>query len=92
MDKSGKLDGTWGNGVFKLVIKRNKYKSLSGGSLYGKGRISYDNGVFTLTSTHARRLLFWTPFVEEVKGNYILAGNEITVSNIEGRYERYNGK
>jgi hypothetical protein len=92
MNKKFFLNGTWGNGIFKLVIKENTYVSLQNGSRYGKGTFVYDNENFTLTSTHARRLFFWNPLVEEVKGNYILAGDEVNVSNIEGRYETSNGK
>jgi hypothetical protein len=92
MDEKFILDGKWGNGFFKLVIKRNTYVSFYNGYRYGKGTFVYDNENFTLTSTHARKLFFWTPFVEEVKGNYILTGDEVTVSNIEGRYESSNGK
>jgi hypothetical protein len=92
MREIGNLDGTWENGLFKLVIKGSTYVSFYNGSRYGKGTFVYDNENFTLTSTHARRLFFWTPFVEEVKGSYILTGDEVTVSNIEGRYESSNGK
>jgi hypothetical protein len=89
------LNGTWGNSIFKLVIKGNAYVSFVNGRFcyrYGKGTFVYDNENFTLRSTHARKLFFWTPFVEEVKGNYILTGDEVSVSNIEGRYESSNGK
>jgi hypothetical protein len=57
----GKLDGTWSNGVFKLIIKRDTYVSLYNGLLYGKGTMLYDNENFTLTSTHARWMFFVDP-------------------------------
>jgi hypothetical protein len=92
MDEKFKLDGTWRKLPLKLVIKGNSYVSFYNSSRYGKGTFVYDNENFTLTSTHARRLFFWTPFVEDVKGRYVLTNDEVTVSNIEGRYEDYNGK
>jgi hypothetical protein len=89
---ANKLDGTWSNGVFKLIIKGNTYVSLYNGSRYGKGTILYDNENFTLTSPHARRMFFlWTPFVERVKGKYIITNDELTASNVEGRYSALNG-
>jgi hypothetical protein len=92
IDSGGKLEGTWANGVFKLIIKGNTYVSLYNGSRYGKGTIVYDNKNFTITSTHARRLFFfWTPFVERVKGKYIITNAELTASNVEGRYSDLNG-
>jgi hypothetical protein len=88
----GKLDGTWANGVFKLIIKDNTYVSLHNGSLYGKGTIVYDHENFTITSTHARWLFFlWTPFVERIKGKYSIKNDELTVSNVEDRYCALNG-
>jgi hypothetical protein len=92
MDENLKLDGTWRKLSFKLVIKGNAYVSFYNGFRYGKGIFVYDDENFTLTSTHARQLFFWTPFVEEVRGKYILTNDEVTVSNIEGRYESCNGK
>jgi hypothetical protein len=59
IESGAKLDGTWANGVFKLIIKGNTYVSLYNGSLYGKGTILYDNENFTITSTHARWLFFY---------------------------------
>jgi hypothetical protein len=59
---------------------------------YGKGAIIYDNEKFTLTSFHAREVFFWHPFVEIVKGKYKNTNDELTVSDIEGRYSDYNGK
>ena len=91
MDIKPKLDGTWVNGVFKLIIKDNTYVSFFNGCRYGKGTIIYDNDTFTLTSSHARWLLLWVPFIERVKGKYVLTNDELTVSNIEGRYSFFNG-
>jgi len=87
------LTGKWGNGAFSLVTKENKYLSFCGGYRYGKGTITFDNGNFSLTSTHASKFFFlWIPFVETVKGKYVITGDdEITVSNIEGRYDFLNG-
>jgi len=87
------LAGKWSNGSFSLVIKNDKYVSFCGSLRYGKGTILYDNGTFSLTSTHASRLFFlWTPFVEGVKGKYTIAGDdELTISDIEGRYSSLNG-
>jgi hypothetical protein len=77
---------------FKIRINGNAYVSFYNGWRYGKGTIIYDNENFTLTSTHARWLLFWTPFVEVVKGKYIKESDqEITVLSIEGRYSDYSG-
>ena len=91
MEKNTKLNGTWENGVFRLIIKRNKYVSLYNGFRYGKGTILYDNENFTLTSTHAYwKFFLWTPFVEVVKGKYKLE-IELTVSGVEGRYSEQNG-
>ncbi|GHU81360.1 hypothetical protein FACS189468_3770 [Spirochaetia bacterium] len=94
MDFDGILDGTWSNGSFKLLIKGNTYVSFYNGSPYGKGTIGYNNENVTLTSTHAHWFLFiWQPFVESVKGKYIIMSNgELTVSNLEGRYCAQNGK
>jgi len=87
------LAGKWSNGVFSLVIKKDKYVSFCDGFRYGKGTILYDNGTFSLTSTHASKfLLLWTPFTERVKGKYSINGDdELTVSDIEGRYCSLNG-
>jgi hypothetical protein len=92
MKKNTKLNGTWENGVFRLVIKGDKYVSLYNGFRYGKGTILYDNENFTLTSTHAYwKFFLWTPFVEVVKGKYQFENNELTVSGVEGRYSDQNG-
>jgi hypothetical protein len=93
MDFYSILDGTWENGSFKLTIKGNTYVSYYNGFRYGKGTIEYDNENVTLTSTHAHWFLFiWQPFVERVKGKYILADGKLIVSNVEGRYCAQNGK
>lgn len=87
-----KLDGAWKNGSFKLVISKNRYLSYFNNFRYGKGTIIYDNENFSLTSTHARCwLFFWFPFVETVKGKYNIENDEVTISNIEGRYCEQNG-
>jgi hypothetical protein len=101
MNDDYKLDGTWKKWPFKLAIKGNSYVSYyfyGPFSLrYGKGTFVYDNENFTLTSTHAALWLgtiwtpFWTPFVEELRGKYVLANDEVTVSDIEGRYKDSNG-
>ena len=92
MKKNTRLNGTWENGVFRLVIKGDKYVSLYNGFRYGKGTIIYDNEKFTLTSTHAYwKFFLWHRFVEIVNGRYISSNNEIIVSNIEGRYSAQNG-
>jgi len=86
------LDGKWRYGPFSLVIKGDRYTSFYKGSRYGKGVIVFDDGVFTLTSTHASWFLFlWTPFVEEVQGKYVIAGDDaVTISDIDGRYSYLN--
>jgi hypothetical protein len=91
-EKINKLDGIWQNGAFKIKIKGSAYVSFYNNSRYGKGEITYDNEKFALTSSHARWIIFWTPFVEIVKGKYLIVNNELTVSDIEGRYSDYNGK
>jgi hypothetical protein len=91
MDENSRLDGVWGDGVFKLIVKGYTYESFYNGSRYGKGTITYDNENFTLTSSHARWLFFWLHFVEEVKGKYILENDDLIVSDIEGRYSNCNG-
>jgi len=98
MEKNSKLDGKWASAgtvvqnVFKVIIKRNKYVSFLNNFRYGKGKIIYDNDNFTLTSTHARWLIFWTPFIEEVKGKYKkINDHTIVITDIEGRYSDYNG-
>jgi hypothetical protein len=91
MNVNDNLDGTWGNSIFGLAIKGNKYTSFAGRSRYGKGTIIYDNGEFTITSTHAWQLFFWIRFVEVVKGKYVCLNGEIKVSAIEGRYSSLNG-
>ncbi len=87
------LTGKWSNGAFSLVIKKDRYVSFCGGLRYGKGTIIYDNGSFSLTSTHASWFFFlWTPFTERVKGKYSITGNdELTISDVEGRYSFLNG-
>jgi hypothetical protein len=95
-EKTG-LDGKWAyegtlvQGGFKIKIKGNKYVSFYKNWRYGKGTIIYDNENFTLTSTHARWLFFWTPFVETVEGKYTKENTKVTVSGIEGRYSELNG-
>ena len=91
MNEKNELNGTWENGCFKLVIKKNKYVSFYKGSRYGKGRVVYDNENFTLTSIHAKTWLFWSPFVEIVTGKYSIGDKEVRASNIEGRYCDCNG-
>jgi len=91
MEKINRLDGTWGNGLFKVVIKGNAYVSFYKNWRYGKGTITYDNERFTLTSSHARSYLFWIPFVETVKGKFADVNGELSVSDIEGRYSDCNG-
>jgi hypothetical protein len=91
MEKNKKLDGVWKNDAFKVKIKEDAYVSFCNNSRYGKGKIVYDNENFTLTSTHARWLFFWMPFVEVVNGKYINTNEKLTVSGIEGRYSDYNG-
>ena len=91
MNKNNKLDGSWENNIFKLVIKGNKYTSFYCDRRYGKGTVLYDDVNFNLTSTHARNLFWWTPFVEMVNGNLVIANDEVAVSNIDGRYNILNG-
>jgi len=92
MEKINILDSIWGNGAFKIKIKGSVYVSFYNNSRYGKGTIIYDDEKFTLTSSHARCIFFWSPFVEIVKGKYLMGNDELTVSDIEGRYSDYNGK
>jgi hypothetical protein len=92
MEKNTKLNGTWENGVFRLIIKGDKYVSLYNGFRYGKGTILYDDENFALTSTHAYwKFFLWHRFVEIVKGKYKFENNELTVSGVEGRYSAQNG-
>jgi hypothetical protein len=97
MNEKAELDGKWAyvgtlvQDAFKIKIKGNTYVSFYNNRRYGKGTIIYDNENFTLTSTHARWLVFWTPFVETVKGKYIKENAQVTVSGIEGRYSDFNG-
>jgi len=91
MEKNNRLDGIWGNGVFKIKIKGNSYVSFYNNSRYGKGTIIFDNEKFVLTSSHARWIIFWTPFVEIVIGEYLFINDEITFSGIKGRYSDCNG-
>ena len=92
MNENNKLDGTWGNGLFKLIIKGDRYTSYYNHFQYGKGTIVYNGENFTLTSTHAKsKFFFWVPFVESVKGKYHITDSKVTISNIEGRYCDQNG-
>ena len=92
MEKNTKLNGTWENGFFRLIIKGDRYVSLYNGFRYGKGTIIYDSENFTLTSTHAHWMFFlWQSFVETVIGKYIFTNDEIIISDIEGRYNAQNG-
>ena len=98
MENINKLDGKWESAitlvydVFKVIIKGNAYVSFCNGWRYGKGTIIYDDENFILTSTHARWLLFWIPFVEVVEGKFIKINDDtLTVSGIEGKYSDYNG-
>jgi hypothetical protein len=90
-DENNRLDGMWGNSVFNLIVKGNTYVSFYNGFHYGKGKIIYDNEKFILTSSHARWVFLWIPFVEIVTGKYIYTNDELAVSNIEGRYSDFNG-
>jgi ATP-dependent Clp protease ATP-binding subunit ClpA len=92
IEKSNKFVGIWQNGAFKVKIKESAYVSFYNNSRYGKGTIIYGNDKFVLISSHARRMIFWTPFVEIVKGKYLIENDELTVSDIEGRYSDFNGK
>jgi len=87
------LTGKWECNRFSLVINKGKYMSYYGRLRYGRGIITFDNGSFSLTSSHASKyFFFWTSFVETVKGKFAITGDdEITVSDIEGRYSFLNG-
>ena len=91
MDKKNKLDGAWVNGAFKLAIKGNACAGFYKGTCYGKGTIMYDNNTFILTSSHALLIFMWVPFIEQVKGTYILTNGELTVSKLKGKYSGFNG-
>jgi hypothetical protein len=97
MNDDYKLDGKWKKWPFKIAIKGNGYVSYCFYGpfclRYGKGTFVYNSENFTLTSTHAALWfgMIWTPYVEEVRGKYILVNDEVTVSDIEGRYEESNG-
>jgi len=91
MEINTRLNGTWENGAFRVTIKGDKHVSFYNGHRYGRGTIIYDDENFTLTSTHAYWFFLRLRFVETVSGMYILAANETTVSNIEGRYNTQNG-
>jgi len=91
MEKTNRLDGIWGNGAFKVKIKGSAYVSFYNNSRYGKGTITYESENFVLTSSHARCIIFWTPFIEIVKGKFINTDDGLSVSEIEGRYSDYNG-
>ena len=91
MEEINRLDGIWTNDGFKIKVEGNNYVSFYNNSRYGKGTITYDNENFTLTSSHARWFLFWTPFVETVTGKYAKKNAQLTVSGIEGRYSNFNG-
>ena len=91
MDKKTKLDGVWANGAFKLTIKGNACAGFYNDCCYGKGTILYDNNTFTLTSSHARLIFMWVPFIQQVKGEYILVNGELTVSKLEEKYSGFNG-
>ena len=94
--KKSILDGKWksfGNKTFTVIIKGNTYTSFYNGFRYGKGKIEYEDGNFTLTSTHARHYIFWVPFVEIVNGKYNRVVDEVTIiSGIDGRYYDLNGR
>jgi hypothetical protein len=92
MERNIRFNGIWQNGVFKIKIKGSAYVSFYNNSRYGKGTITYDNDNFILTSSQARWMIFWKPFVESVKGKYFIGNDELTVSDIKGRYSDYNGK
>jgi hypothetical protein len=91
MDKKIKLDGTWVHGIYKLTIKGNACEGFYNGSCYGKGTIIYDNYTFTLTSSHARLIFMWIPFIQQVKGEYFLTKGKLTVSKLDGKYSGFNG-
>ena len=67
MEKNNGFDGIWENGAFKIKIKGRAYVSFYNNSRYGKGTIIFDNEKFVLTSSHARSIIFWTPFGEPTK-------------------------
>jgi hypothetical protein len=92
MEKNNRFNGIWGNGAFKIKIKENSYVSFYNNSRYGKGTLIFEDENFVLKSSHARKLFFWTPFFESVKGKYLIEIDAITVLGIEGRYSDYNGK
>ncbi|MDR0465616.1 MAG: FHIPEP family type III secretion protein [Treponema sp.] len=88
---NGTFDGKWKCNDFELRIKSGTYISFLNGYRYGKGKIELEDNCFTLTSTHAKGIFFWQIFVETVRGKYFISDNKISISNIEGRYEKYNG-
>jgi hypothetical protein len=95
INSSGKttvLEGTWENGAFILSIKETNYLSLYNGEVYGAGQIIYDGKYFILASTHAWKDNDWIPFIETIKGECVVKGNVIIISNVEGRYVAFNGE
>jgi hypothetical protein len=55
------------------------------------GQITYDGKHFILASTHAWRDNEWHQFVETINGECIVDGNVLTITNVEGRYNMFNG-
>jgi hypothetical protein len=94
-DPNGKttiLEGSWENNNFKLVVKGNYYISLYNNILYGRGQITFDGKHFILASTHAWKDNQWNEFVETINGECVVDGNILTIKNVEGRYNLFNGE
>jgi hypothetical protein len=91
LNTTAALEGTWENNVFKLVIKGNYYVSLLDNVLYGRGTITYDGSFFTLASTHAWQDGYWFEVIETVSGKCTVDSSILTISDVSGRYEVFNG-
>jgi hypothetical protein len=94
---SGKesLNGTWSHGQMTLIISNKNYTIMNAGVNYGKGNLAYTDSSFTLTPTYAWNTGDWIPIPEgavgTVTGDYVLDGNILTISGIEGTYAPFNG-
>ena len=81
----GSLNGTWNhvNGEWTLIVSGSNYTIKNHGQNSAKGTISYNASTITFKITLGWDGS-WVPYSETDTCSYILNGNSITVSGVQG--------
>ena len=93
------FNGVWQNGPVTLVINNDAYTGKFQDKIYSTGIIMHDENKFALISSDAWDHS-WNDWKNPnnnlseryiIKGDYIFQKNTLTISNIDGRYDIFNG-